>query len=113
MAKKLADAQATLLSRKAEMEALALQIKEQEATVAEAQAATAKATAEVATLAAQFAQERTTGPPPATSPEAEAADAPPPGCVSIVFAEEKWAEREAVFTQQIAQLAANLGPPRH
>jgi hypothetical protein len=31
---------------------------------------------------------------------------PPAGCVSIAFAEEKWAEREATFALHIAQLQA-------
>ncbi len=29
---------------------------------------------------------------------------PPPGFISIAFAEEKWAERESVLAQQLAQL---------
>ena len=32
----------------------------------------------------------------------------PAGYVSIAFAEKKWAEREAVFSQQLAQLQAQL-----
>ena len=30
----------------------------------------------------------------------------PEGCVSVAFAEQKWAEREAAFAQQLAQLRA-------
>lgn len=105
-AKKLADVQATLLSRKAEMEALTKQIELDTSCVTEAEAAAAHATAEVASLAAQFAQERSTGSSAAASPAANAEDKPAPGFVSIAFAEEKWAEREAAFAQQLAQVQA-------
>ena len=33
----------------------------------------------------------------------------PPGCVSIAFAEERWAEREAAYLQEMVQLQALLG----
>eukprot|EP00972_Heterocapsa_arctica_P025890 3810443-Heterocapsa_arctica.AAC.1 len=33
---------------------------------------------------------------------------PPPGFVSIAFAEEKWAEREGIMAQTMAQLQALL-----
>ena len=75
--------------------------------MAEAEAASTKAAAEVAELASQFAQERANT-PLATSPQAALAgeSAPGPGFVSVAFAEEKWAEREAAFAMQIAQLQA-------
>ena len=44
----------------------------------------------------------------AIAPDAQAFIAP--GCVSIAFAQEKWAEREAAFNQQIEQLRALVQP---
>ena len=35
---------------------------------------------------------------------------PPPGCVTIAFAAQKWSEREAGYAQEIAQLRAMLPP---
>ena len=75
----------------------------QKAAVTDAEAAFAKANIEVAALAAKYASERTDT---ANASAAVAVEAPPPGYGSVSFAEEKWAEREAYFTQQLAQLQA-------
>ena len=100
MEKKLADEKTTLESRKAEMVELRQQIESQKAAGLEAEAAMANATAEVAALAAQFASERV------VPPLADVARQVPAGYVSVAFAEEKWAEREAAFAQQVEQLRA-------
>ena len=101
MAKKLEDAKSALQEREAAREAINAQIVERVAAVAEAEAANAKASAEVAAVAAKYASERTDP----TRIVLDGEDAPP-GFVSIQFADGKWAEREAVFAQQIAQLTA-------
>ena len=80
--------------------------------MATAQASAAKADADVAALAARFALERNAVPAsPANGPslaEPHSQAPVPPGCVTITFAEEKWAEREAAYALQIAQLQALL-----
>ena len=100
MAKKLEDAKATLQAREEELVLLHKQIGSQKAAVAEAEEAAAKAVSEVATLATKFASERS---------DASSAQGPaeaPAGYVSVSFAEQKWAEREAAFSAQLAQLQA-------
>ena len=48
---------------------------------------------------------------PAGGCPAQAADPPGPGYVTVAFAEEKWAEREAAFAAQIAQLQSLVTAP--
>ena len=105
MEKKVADEKALLQKREAQLAELNKEIESQKAVVHEAEAASARAVAEVASLAAQFASERK---PPGgiESLDAQARTPAPLGFVSVAFAEEKWAEREAAFTQQVAQLQA-------
>ena len=101
----MADAQSALQDREAALEAINKQIVAQKAALEEAEAASAKASAEVAALAAKYALERTDT--SNTAPAgADATESAPPGFVSVSFAEEKWAEREAALAQQIAQLNA-------
>ena len=96
---------ALLLNREAERDALNKQVAAQKAAVQETEAAKAKATAEVASLAAQYASERIA--PASAAPSAAHGDIQvPPGFVSVAFAEERWAEREAAFAQQLEQLRA-------
>ena len=102
MAKKSAEAQATLRARQAERAELDRQLALQQQAVTAAEAAAAQATAEVAALAAQYAAERSG---PATAAAAVPAEAPP-GFVSAAYADQVWAEREAAFAQQLAQLQA-------
>ena len=80
-------------------------IEKRKEVVRDAEAATAGAVAEVASLAAQFASERK-APTLQVPPQAGADAPPPPGFVAVAFAEEKWAEREAAFAKQFAQLQA-------
>ena len=117
MDKKLASARQRLQSFEAEQAALAQKINDQRREVLEAEGAAARAAEEVAQLAARFASERVPGagegsPTPAAAGVAQAgAPAAPAGFVSVAFAEEKWAEREAAFAEQIAQLEALVGAP--
>ena len=108
MAKKVTDAKAVLAAREKEQQELLTQVEAQRKAVAEAEAALAKATAEVAELAVKYASERSAptgaGGPPAAA--GQPATAPPPGYMSIAFAEEKWVEREAAYTHQLEQLQA-------
>ena len=60
-------------------------------------------------MASLFASERT-APATAAPASVEEASQLPPGFVSVAFAEEKWAEREATFAQQLAQLKALVSP---
>jgi hypothetical protein len=107
MAKKVADAKAALEDQEKMHQALLEQIGAHRKTVADAEAAMVKATAEVAELAAKYAAERTA---PAGNGALAGAAGPvepsPLGYVSINFAEEKWAEREMAFAQQLEQLKA-------
>ncbi len=109
MAKKAEVARAKLVERQAEYEEACTQLALQKSVVEEAEAAEASAAAEVATLAAKYASERTdtTGATPNGTAVAEGN--PPPGYVSIAFAEEKWLEREKAFAQHIAQTLALAG----
>ena len=108
MVKKLEETRAVLQEQLEAVDALNRQMADQKVLVAEAEAASAKATAEVSALVAQYASER-------TDPDIKAAGCAggpavvPAGCVSLQFAEEQWAEREAAFAQQMAQLQALLG----
>jgi DNA repair exonuclease SbcCD ATPase subunit len=108
MAKKLADAKAGLAAKHQQLAEAQAALERQQAAVAEAEATAAKADAEVAVLAARFASERNAPPAQATNavPPARPAEQAPPaaGYVTIAFAEEKWAEREALYQQQMAQL---------
>ena len=64
-------------------------------------------------MARQLAADRATSPPGAGG-SSPAAAAPPIGCVTVAYAEEKWLEREAAFTKQLEQLKADLGAaPAH
>jgi hypothetical protein len=108
MAKKLADAKASLEAKRRQLAEAQATLEKQQASVAEAEATATKADAEVAALSLRFASERNAA---LTQPAAAAAapvaqQTPPAGCVSIAFAEEKWAERETAFAQHIAQLQA-------
>ena len=107
MEKRLADEKATLSRQEARLEDLRKQIELQKTAVQEAEATAAKAAAEVAALAGRFASERTAPSAPAKPDETSQA---PPGFVSLEFAEAKWAEREAAFGQQLAQLQALVSP---
>jgi len=103
MEKRLAEAKASVQRREADLVELNRLIDADKAAVVEAESAAAKAGAEVASLAAQFASERSA----MSSALAESApERVPAGCISVSFAEEKWAEREAEFQQQVAQLQA-------
>ena len=104
-AKKLADARAQLLRRQTERQALDMQIVLDEAAVAAAETASAKLAAEVSALAELFAQERTAG-PQASTPPAACASEETEEKVSVAFAQQKWAEREAAFEQQLAEVRA-------
>lgn len=107
MEKKLADARAALLAREEELAEFQRRIQEQKATVRDAEAAAARASVEVATLAAQYASERTAAPATdAAEPSGAHQPQPTAGFVSVAYAEEKWAEREQAYAQQMAQLQA-------
>jgi chromosome segregation ATPase len=112
MAKKLANAKAGLEAKRRQLAEAQATLEKQQASVAEAEATAGKADAEVAVLAARFASERNAAPAqPAAAATTPVAQQPlPAGCVSIEFAEEKWAEREAAFAQQVAQLQAMVVP---
>jgi hypothetical protein len=105
MAKKVAEAKAALQDREAALEAVSKQIVAHKVALEEAEAFSAKASAEVAALAAKYALERTDTTNTAHAGANGGGNAPH-GFVSVSFAEEKWAEREAAFAQQIAQLQA-------
>jgi len=105
--KKLANARALLLRRQDQRRTLDEQIALDEAAVAAAEKTTAKLADEVSALVEQFAQERTAGPRTSTPPAASAGEAPDSAAwVSVAFAEQKWAEREAAFEQQLAEARA-------
>ena len=104
MAKKLADAKSALQEREAALEAINKQIVDRRAALEEAEAISAKANAEVAALATKYAMERTDH--ASTAPADTTGESAPSGFVSVKFAEDKWAEREAAFAQQMAQLQA-------
>ena len=109
MDKKAVDAKSALDDCEAAVLEATRQRDLQKATLAEAEAAAARAADEVAVLAAKFASERTTAP---TAPEGASTSGgaqPPPGFVSVTFAEEKWQEREVAFNQQLEQLKAIIG----
>ena len=111
MEKKLAAAKAALAAQEQHKLDLLAQIEQQRQSVAETEAALAKAAAEVAELAARFAPEQPRPAVVAAEGQLGAPDTPPPGYVSRAFAEEKWAEREAAFAQQLEQLQALVGAP--
>jgi hypothetical protein len=110
MAKKLVDAKAGLEERRKGLVEAQAALEKQQAAVSEAELVVAKADAEVAALAARFALERNAAPAQATSVPADASTVVQvqahEGYVTVAFAEEKWAEREAAFAAQIAQLQA-------
>ena len=97
---KLQAAKAKLAEKDKELSDLQQAIKEAHATVDEATAVLSKADAEVASLAAQFAAERT------ANPEAAALGPAPAGFVTVAFAEAKWEEREKEFNNIVATLHA-------
>ena len=88
VAKKLADAKASLEAKRRQLAEAQAALEKQQASVAEAEATDAKASAEVAALAARFASERNAVLPQpdaaATAPGAQ--QTIPEGCVSIAFA---------------------------
>ena len=113
VAKKLSDAKGSLEKHRLQLAEAQAALEKQEAAVAEAQATAAKADAEVAALATRFATQSGAAPAhPIAPPSASSVEQVQPGegLVSIAFAEEKWAEREAAFAQQIAQLQALVVP---
>ena len=113
VAKKLSDAKGSLEKHRSQLAEAQAALEKQEAAVAEAQATAAKADAEVAAFATRFATESGAAPSqPIAPPSASSVEQVQPGqCfVSIAYAEEKWAEREAAFAQQIAQLQALVVP---
>jgi hypothetical protein len=77
----------------------------------------AVAAQEVGRLASEQAREQGAGPqlsaegvaPGAVGVANATGSVVPPGCVSIAFAEERWAEREAAYLQEMVQLQALLG----
>ena len=103
MEKKLADEKAMLSQQEVLLADITDKINKQKVAVQEAEAAAAKAATELASLAAQLASEHAVSETPAKFDETPQAQ---PGFVSVEFAEAKWAEREAVFAQQLAQLQA-------
>jgi hypothetical protein len=104
-AKRLTEAKACLQKHECELAEVLKQIDLQKAVVAEAATAAAKADAEVAGLAAKFASERSAAAQvPAGAATTEMEPTAAEGFVSIAFADQKWAEREAEFRQQLAQL---------
>ena len=102
MEKKLADERAMLQQQEAQLADIKKTIEVQRAAVHEAEVATTKAATELASLAAQLASEHAVPAPAA----AEEGPQPPAGFVTVAFAEQKWAEREAEFTEKMAQLQA-------
>jgi predicted nucleic acid-binding Zn-ribbon protein len=110
--KKLEDAKASLETKRKELADAQLAIERQQAAVVEAEAVVAKVDAEVAVLAARFASERNAPLPTAagSAVQLQVPTEPAEGFVTVAFAEEKWAEREAAFAQQIAQLQALVVP---
>ncbi len=105
MAKRLEEAKTKLQERQQAVDDANAQLALQKVSVEESETAMANAVAEVASLAAQYASERTETAVVQTTPP----QAPSPGFVSITFAEEKWAERERTFAEQLAQLQALVG----
>ena len=103
--KKLADEKAVLQQQEAQLADITSKIDKQKAAVREAEAAATKAATELASLAAQLASEHAVSAPAVLSGPEDGAQ-PPPGFVSVAFAEQKWAEREAEFAQKVAQLQA-------
>jgi len=107
MVKRLDDARAAQVESDAAVLAAQKLAEQRKAATAEAEAAVAKATQEVAELAVLLASEKASGqaaapgaPPNATTGAAP----PPPGCVSIAFAEKAWQDREVVFAKQLKEL---------
>ena len=80
----------------------------QRSAVAEAEAIVAKADAEVAALAARFASERNAAVGAAASSQQQppASTASAEDFVSVTYANEKWAEREAEYARIIAHMQA-------
>ena len=109
MDKKAADAKSALDDCEAAVLEAIRQRDLQKATLAEAEAAAARATGEVAVLAAKFASERAAAPAAPEGASSTGGAQPPPGFVSVTFAEEKWQEREVAFNQQLEQLKAIIG----
>ena len=103
-AKRAEKARASLQESEQQMDALLQKMELQKAEVEtrEEQCLAAKAT--VSALATRMAEQLAVEPPPTAA--AEHTKHPPEGFVSIAFAEEKWAEREAQVAEQIAQLQA-------
>ena len=105
MAKKLKEAHNTLDVQQKLLDDTVSRIENQRGIVAECELALRKAAAEVAELATKFATERTSASDQAPADAASLGGAPS-GFVTIAYAEEKWAERERAFENQLAQLRA-------
>jgi len=111
MEKRLEDAKAAQAKSDAAVVEAQQEANKRKAAVAEAEAAVAKALAEVAELAAKLAAEKATSPPAVANAPPQGADAvaaPPPGYVSVAFAEEKWKEREIAIAARFQELEALL-----
>jgi len=109
MEKRLEDAKSAQAKSDAAVLEAQQEASKRKAAVDEAEAAVAKALAEVAELATKLAAEKATSPPAtANAPPqgADAAAAPPPGFVSVAFAEEKWKEREIAIAARFQELEA-------
>jgi len=109
MEKRLEDAKSAQAKSDAAVLEAQQEASKRKTAVDEAEAAVAKALAEVAELAAKLAAEKATSPPvTANAPPqgADAAAAPPPGFVSVAFAEEKWKEREIAIAARFQELEA-------
>jgi hypothetical protein len=106
--KRLSEARVGLEEKEQEVLEAAKIRDQQRELVAEAETACAKAAEEVACLAKKLAADRATGQPGAEG-NATVETSPPSGFVTVAYAEEKWLEREALFTKQLEQLKAELG----
>ena len=103
-AKRAEKARSSLHENELQLDMLLQNIESQKAEVSLLDEQCVAARAAVATLAARMAQELSVV--PSTLAKGEREQGPPAGYVSIAFAEEKWAEREAAVAQQIAHLQA-------
>ena len=106
--KKVADAKALLETRRKEVADMQAALQMQEKAVADFEAVLAKADLQVADLAARFASERNVlavaGAPSSSAQQPPTAVEPADGFVSVAFATEKWAEREAEYARFIAHM---------
>ena len=105
MEKKVSDEKTALQQCEAQLADIQTKVHSQKAAVQQAEAAATKAASELASLAAQLASEHAV-PAPNQPAVVETSAQPPPGYVSVAFAEQKWAEREAEVAQRMAQLQA-------